>query len=72
MRLLQGNRDRLDHLAQALLEPETLDEDAAYAGVGAVRQGAIGRGIRRRRVHHVGVAPGAATRIAASFFAHDL
>jgi MFS family permease len=51
---------------------ETLDEDAACVGVGAMRQGVIGRGIRRRRVHHVGVAPGAATRIAASFFAHDL
>jgi ATP-dependent Zn protease len=29
--LLQDNRDRLDDLAQALLEHETLDEDDAYA-----------------------------------------
>jgi cell division protease FtsH len=29
--LLEENRDRLDSLAQALLEQETLDEDAAYA-----------------------------------------
>jgi len=28
---LRGNRDRLDHLAHALLERETLDEDEAYA-----------------------------------------
>jgi cell division protease FtsH len=32
--LLQENRDRLDHLAQALLEHETLDEDDAYAAAG--------------------------------------
>ena len=31
MKLLQENRDRLDDLAQALLEHETLDEDDAYA-----------------------------------------
>ena len=30
--LLQGNRDKLDSLAQALLERETLDENEAYAG----------------------------------------
>jgi cell division protease FtsH len=29
--LLPENRERLDHLAQALLEHETLDEDEAYA-----------------------------------------
>ena len=32
--LLQENRERLDHLAQALLEHETLDEDDAYAAAG--------------------------------------
>jgi cell division protease FtsH len=32
--LLNENRDRLDHLAEALLQHETLDEDAAYAAAG--------------------------------------
>jgi cell division protease FtsH len=32
--LLRENRERLDHLAQALLEHETLDEDDAYAAAG--------------------------------------
>ena len=32
--LLQENRDRLDSLAEALLEHETLDEDDAYAAAG--------------------------------------
>jgi cell division protease FtsH len=32
--LLQENRDKLDSLAQALLEQETLDEDEAYAAAG--------------------------------------
>ncbi len=32
--LLTENRDRLDSLAAALLEHETLDEDAAYAAAG--------------------------------------
>ena len=32
--LLKENRERLDHLAQALLEHETLDEDDAYAAAG--------------------------------------
>jgi hypothetical protein len=32
--LLQENRTRLDSLAQALLEHETLDEDDAYAAAG--------------------------------------
>ena len=32
--LLQDNRDRLDRLAKALLEHETLDEDDAYAAAG--------------------------------------
>jgi cell division protease FtsH len=35
--LLQENRDKLDALAQALLENETLDEDAAYAAAGVTR-----------------------------------
>ncbi len=34
VKLLQENRDRLDHLAEALLEHETLDEDDAYAAAG--------------------------------------
>jgi cell division protease FtsH len=32
--LLRENRDRLDALAAALLEHETLDEDDAYAAAG--------------------------------------
>jgi cell division protease FtsH len=35
--LLQENRERLDNLAQALLEHETLDEDDAYAAAGVPR-----------------------------------
>jgi cell division protease FtsH len=35
--LLRDNRDKLDSLAQALLEHETLDEDAAYAAAGVTR-----------------------------------
>ena len=35
--LLQENRDKLDALAEALLENETLDEDAAYAAAGVTR-----------------------------------
>ena len=35
--LLRENRDRLDALAQALLEHETLDEDDAYAAAGVER-----------------------------------
>jgi cell division protease FtsH len=34
VKLLQENRERLDHLAEALLEHETLDEDDAYAAAG--------------------------------------
>jgi cell division protease FtsH len=34
VKLLAENRDRLDSLAQALLEHETLDEDDAYAAAG--------------------------------------
>jgi cell division protease FtsH len=44
---LQTNRDRLDRLAHALLERETLDEDEAYAAAGVVREmapAAIARG----------------------------
>jgi cell division protease FtsH len=32
-----ANRDRLDRLAHALLQKETLDEDEAYAAVGVSR-----------------------------------
>jgi cell division protease FtsH len=34
---LRASRDRLDHLAKALLERETLDEDEAYAAAGMSR-----------------------------------
>jgi cell division protease FtsH len=34
---LRGNRDRLDRLAHALLQKETLDEDEAYAAAGVSR-----------------------------------
>jgi cell division protease FtsH len=40
VKLLQDNRDRLDHLAEALLEHETLDEDDAYAAAGVARAAA--------------------------------
>jgi cell division protease FtsH len=39
--LLRGERPRLDALAQALLEAETLDEEAAYAAAG-VPHAAVG------------------------------
>jgi len=35
--VLRNNRDRLDRLAEALLEHETLDSDAAYAAAGVPR-----------------------------------
>jgi cell division protease FtsH len=35
--LLQKNRDKLDSLAKALLEHETLDEDDAYDAAGVPR-----------------------------------
>jgi cell division protease FtsH len=35
--LLRENRDKLDSLAEALLEHETLDEDDAYAAAGVER-----------------------------------
>ena len=35
--LLRENRDKLDSLAQALLEHETLDETEAYAAAGVTR-----------------------------------
>jgi cell division protease FtsH len=38
--LLRQNRDKLDSLASALLEHETLNEDAAYAAAGVPRTGA--------------------------------
>jgi cell division protease FtsH len=37
--LLEENRDKLDSLAKALLEHETLDEDDAYAAAGVPRAG---------------------------------
>ena len=50
VKLLRDNRDRLDHLAEALLEHETLDEDDAYATAG---------------VAHAAAAPGEALAVAA-------
>ena len=35
--LLKDNRERLDNLANALLEHETLDEEDAYAAAGVAR-----------------------------------
>ena len=40
--LLQENRDKLDALANALLEHETLDEDDAYAAAGVAHAPARG------------------------------
>jgi cell division protease FtsH len=37
MALLEENRDKLDSLAKALLEHETLDEEDAYAAAGVER-----------------------------------
>jgi cell division protease FtsH len=42
--LLEQNRDKLDALAAALLEHETLDEDAAYAAAGVTRTPSTGLG----------------------------
>ena len=41
--LLEENRDKLDSLATALLEHETLDEDDAYAAAGVPRAATAGR-----------------------------
>jgi cell division protease FtsH len=41
--LLRENRGRLDALANALLEKETLDEDEAYAVAGVARGATVGR-----------------------------
>jgi len=42
--LLQANRDKLDSLAEALLEHETLDEDDAYAAAGVSREPVLSPG----------------------------
>jgi cell division protease FtsH len=42
LELLRTNRDKLDSLANALLEHETLDEDDAYAAAGVQRTAAPG------------------------------
>jgi cell division protease FtsH len=39
--LLEENRSKLDSLASALLEHETLDEDDAYAAAGVDRDGQL-------------------------------
>jgi cell division protease FtsH len=41
--LLEQNRDKLDALAEALLEHETLDEDDAYAAAGVPHAASAGR-----------------------------
>ena len=46
MTTLRGSRDRLDQLAHALLDRETLDEDEAYAAAG-IRPGAAPAAIAR-------------------------
>ena len=38
VKLLNGNRGKLDALAEALLEHETLDEEDAYAAAGVDRR----------------------------------
>ena len=40
--LLEGNRDKLDSLVNALLEHETLDEEDAYAAAGVTRRPSAG------------------------------
>jgi cell division protease FtsH len=40
--LLRDNREKLDSLAEALLEHETLDEDDAYAAAGVTRDASEG------------------------------
>jgi cell division protease FtsH len=42
--LLRENRDKLDSLAEALLEHETLDEEDAYAAAGVAREPVLSRG----------------------------
>jgi cell division protease FtsH len=51
--LLQANRDKLDGLVAALLEHETLDEDAAYAAAG-VDHGAKESGTKERQLAAAG------------------
>ena len=47
--LLESNREKLDGLASALLEHETLDEDAAYAAAGVDRDATAGSSARERQ-----------------------
>jgi cell division protease FtsH len=54
--LLRANRDKLDSLARALLEHETLDEDQAYAAAG-VERGAREPAERERAIAAQGVTP---------------
>ena len=56
--LLEENRGKLDSLAQALLERETLDEDEAYAAAGVKR--VVTDAARERAVAAQGM-PGAST-----------
>jgi cell division protease FtsH len=54
---LIAHREQLDRLAQALVARETLDEDAAYAAAGVVRDAAPGA-LARGEVPRVPPAPG--------------
>ena len=59
--LLRGHRDQLDRLAHALLEAETLDEDAAYRAAGIDREtapGALARGEKPGTEPAPGLPPG--------------
>jgi cell division protease FtsH len=54
---MSSNRDKLDALAQALLDHETLDQDEAYAvaGVGMPSERPVPRPSgEARQVEHVG------------------
>jgi cell division protease FtsH len=57
--LLRENRGRLDSLAEALLEHETLDEDAAYAAAGVTR---ATTDVARERAAAAGAMPRASTQ----------
>ena len=55
--LLRENRDKLDSLAQALLEHETLDEDQAYAAAGVERAATDTAGAYARAAQAAAAAP---------------
>ena len=59
--LLRENRGKLDSLAQALLEHETLDEDDAYAAAGVPHESAETRGDARLAAERAVREPGSTT-----------